>query len=50
MTFFIIFVIVAAVAATVHAIVRDDRGQLPPPKYHRPDPTFLPPASQLGRR
>lgn len=45
MTFFIFFVIVAAVAATVHAIVRDDRGQLPPPGSHRPDPTFLPPAA-----
>ena len=45
MTFFILLVIVAGVAATVHAILRDDRGMLPPPGSHRVDPSFLPPAA-----
>ncbi|MDZ5620565.1 hypothetical protein [Nocardioides bizhenqiangii] len=50
MTYFILLVIVAAVAATVHAIVRDDRGQLPPPTSHSVDQAFRPPASLLNRR
>ncbi len=50
MTFFILLVIVAVVAATVHAIVRDDRGQLPPPSSHAVDRSFVPPASLLNRR
>jgi hypothetical protein len=50
MTFFILLVIVAVVAATVHATLRDDRGQLPPPDSHQPDPEFLPAASALNRR
>lgn len=51
MTFFILLlVIVAGVAATVHAIVRDDRGQLPPPGSQQVDPEFLPPAALFTRR
>ncbi|WP_183100131.1 hypothetical protein [Nocardioides pelophilus] len=50
MTYLILLVIVAFVAATVHAIRRDDRGQLPPPTSHSVDPSFLPPASMLNRR
>ncbi len=50
MTFFILIVIVAGVAATVHAIVRDARGPVAPPTSHVVDPSFLPPASRLSRR
>jgi len=46
MTYFILLLlIVAAVAATVHTIRQDDRGQVPPPGSRRVDPTFLPPAA-----
>ena len=45
MTFLLLLMIVAGVAATMHAIFRDDRGQLPPPGSHRSDRTFLPPAA-----
>jgi hypothetical protein len=46
MTYFLLLlVIVAGVAATLHAIRRDDRGQLPPPGSRRADATFLPPAA-----
>jgi len=50
MTYFILFLIVAGVVATVHALVRDGRGPVAPPTSHSVDPTFLPPASVLGRR
>lgn len=50
MTFFILIAIVAGVAATFYATVRDDRGQLPPPGSHAVDPSFLPPAGPLDRR
>lgn len=50
MTYFILFLIVAGIAATVHALVRDSRGPAAPPSSHTVDPTFLPPALQLSRR
>jgi hypothetical protein len=50
MTYLILLLIVAGVAATVHAIVRDARGPVPPPTSHSVDPSFLPPASVLNRR
>jgi len=43
-TFFIILVLVAGVAATLSAIVHDDRGQLSPPRSRAADPTFTPPS------
>jgi hypothetical protein len=50
MTYFILLLIVAGIAATVHAIVRDSRGHAAPPTSHTVDPSFLPPASRLSRR
>ena len=50
MTFFLLLVIVAGVAATMFAIVRDARGPVPPPASHSVDPSFVPPASLLSRR
>lgn len=49
MVLLLLLVIVALVAATVHAIVRDDRGQLAPPSSRAVDPAFLPPASGGSR-
>ena len=49
-TLLIILVIVAGVAATLDAIVRDDRGHRPPPDSHPVDPAFLPPATLFTRR
>ena len=43
-TLLLILVIVAGVAATLDAIVRDDRGQLPPPGSRPSDPSFTPPS------
>ncbi len=50
MILLLLMVTVALVAATVHAIVRDDRGRPAPPTSRTVDPAFLPPASLLSRR
>lgn len=50
MTLFLLFIIVAGVAATVHAILRDAHGPAAPPTSRSVDPSFLPPAGQLSRR
>ena len=50
MTFFILLMILAGIAATFYTTVRGGRSQLPPPTSHAVDPSFLPPASPLNRR
>lgn len=50
MTYFLLLVIVAGVAATVNALVRDGRGPVRPPASHKVDPTFLPPSTLFTRR
>ncbi|WP_188113627.1 hypothetical protein [Nocardioides humilatus] len=47
MTFFLLLMLLIPVAATLHALLRDDRGQLPPPSSHPTDPGFAPPARRL---
>lgn len=37
-----------AVAGTIRAVRRDDRGTLPPPASHRIDPDAVPPAQRLS--
>ena len=50
MTVLLLLVVVAAVAGTLHMVVRDERGPVPPPASHAVDPASLPPAALLGRR
>ena len=49
-TAILILALVAIVAATVKAILRDERGHLPSPRSNQVDPAFLPPSAQLTHR
>lgn len=50
MILLLLIVVAAAVAGTLHLVVRDERGRAAPPASHPVDTAWLPPAMLLDRR
>lgn len=46
MILLLLILVAASVAATVHMVLHDGRGMLPPPASHPVDPQFTPPSAR----